>query len=173
MAKQKGFPIIKTAEQEKAHKAYLESEQKDKCPDCDGTGEVSPFEPYPDAKYPCPTCKGTGEKDRWHIIWDMCSEFITDPADCNELSTNIDSFFEVQKKLDGPDREKIWQLVLDFSYKDITIDEVTDQIIALIEPLIKDAREQENEDICQFLIKQRANLIDVKKIADGSFREEK
>ena len=47
-------------------------------------------------------------RDRWHIIWDMCQEFITDPADCNELSTNID---------------------------------------ALIEPLIKDAREQERERI--------------------------
>ncbi len=88
------------------------ADQNDKCPDCDGTGEVSPFEPYPDAKYPCPTCKGTGEKDRWHIIWDMCSEFITDPADCNELSTNID---------------------------------------ALIEPLIKDAREQERERILKEL----------------------
>lgn len=53
------------------------------------------------------------QKDRWHIIWDMCWEFITDPADCNELSTNIDSFIEAQLpevkqyQEDRPDREKL------------------------------------------------------------------
>ncbi len=39
------------------------------------------------------------------------------------------------------------------------------QILALF-PDIEKAQKQEGEDICQFLIKSKANLLDVKKIAE-------
>ncbi|KKK88740.1 hypothetical protein LCGC14_2740100 [marine sediment metagenome] len=80
---------------------------------------------------PCPTC--TGKKDRLEdkdipfppkstrtvkakIISRKRGEFITDTED----------------RLDRPTRGDIYQLVLDFSYKNITLDEVTSQIKALI-----------------------------------------
>ena len=33
------------------------------------------------------------------------------------------------------------------------------------------AKKEEREAICQFLISQRANLIDIKQVADGSYRQ--
>ena len=40
------------------------------------------------------------------------------------------------------------------------------------EGLIEEAVKAERESICQFLIKSKANLLDIKRIADGSYKGE-
>ena len=106
------------------------SEQKDKCPECGGKGFLADGnEGITINKGYCSTCNSTGEK-----------------------------------KLDSP-REKIarkfwvkWEKYCGRSWDSLDDDLQTEwlawvdvEIIALIEPLIKDAREQEREKILKLL----------------------
>ncbi len=92
----------------------------------------------------CPACKGTGMGQFDHNKNARCDA-------CNGTG---------EKKLDSPDKEtvrlELARILLDFERDDsafsgtITID----KIIALIEPLIKDAREQERNRVLGILIKE-------------------
>ena len=47
-------------------------------------------------------------RDSWHIIWNICWEYLSDAADCNELSDRIDALLEpLLEQARQEEREKI------------------------------------------------------------------
>ena len=106
---------------------YRLYEQNNKCPDCWGSGKDYGVGGFDTDFADCPTCNGPGEKEL-----DSTKEKIAQICWSNEHFKNYSTWEEAVKHNQGS---------VERSYK------CADQILALIEPLIKDAREQERERI--------------------------
>ncbi len=125
------------------------AEQKDKCPECKGSGTKPDY-----LSKVCVVCEYKGVDGGGQF---MCCCFTgcphADEIDCPTCKE--------EKKLDSP-REKIARWLYHFrvgenvNWEDCPLQyyylEKADQIIALIEPLIKDAREQEKKEWVELLL---------------------